>query len=72
MSVSSDVVVIFFSSIVVLTPQGNTWIVPLVYPVSDMSSPSQRLSLYRPNNTSRNYDATVYIIRSILLLFSRY
>jgi len=29
--VSLDRVVIFFSSIIVLTPTGNIWIVPLLY-----------------------------------------
>jgi len=29
--VMTDVVVIFFSSIIVLTPNGNFWIVPLLH-----------------------------------------
>jgi len=39
MPVLQDVVVIFFISIVVLTPNDNFWIVPLLYSVSDTSLP---------------------------------
>jgi hypothetical protein len=38
----SDVVVIFFSSIVVLTQNGNFWVVPLLHSVSDMTTPFTR------------------------------
>jgi len=34
--VLSDVAVIFFSSIVVLTPKGKFWVVPIVHSVSDI------------------------------------
>jgi len=34
--VLSDVVFIFFSSIVVLTPNGNFWVMPLLYSVSNI------------------------------------
>jgi len=35
--VLSDVVVKFFSSIIVLTPIGSFWIVPLLHSVGDMA-----------------------------------
>jgi len=35
--VLSDVVVKFFSSIVVLSPNGSFWIVPLLHSVGDMT-----------------------------------
>jgi hypothetical protein len=34
--VLSDVAVIFFSSIVVLTPKGKCWVVPILHSVSDI------------------------------------
>jgi len=37
MSVLSDVVFVFLSLIVILTPNGDFWIVPLLHLVSDMT-----------------------------------
>ena len=35
--VLSDVVVTFLSSIIILTPNGNFWVVPLLHSLSDLS-----------------------------------
>jgi len=36
--VLSNVIVIFFSSIVVLTPNGKFWVVPLLHSLSDIKN----------------------------------
>ena len=41
MPVLSDAAVTFFSSVVVLTPNGSFWIVPLLFAVSDINRSDQ-------------------------------
>ena len=43
-AVLSQVLVTFFSSIVVLTANGNIWVVPLLHPVSEMSLSCKRVA----------------------------
>jgi len=51
-----DVVVIFWSSIVLLTLNGNFWVVPL-YSESDMTA----------DNADRNLDATIHSQHGIVI-----
>ena len=76
--VLSDVVVIFFSSIVVLTPNGNFWVVPALNSVSDITNAGQdgsvrklQMWLWQANFVTLHYSSEGTVMQNFLIEYQR-